>query len=59
MVGVVVVDEVVAADLADCKFVSGAKEIVDAFQAGQELVIVTKEKADILGKAGNVLGGIL
>lgn len=59
MVGVVVVDEVVAEDLADCKFVSGAKEIVDAFQAGQELVIVTKEKADILGKAGNVLGGIL
>lgn len=59
MVGVVVVDEVVAEDLADCKFVSGAKEIVDAFQAGQELVLVTKEKADILGKAGNVLGGIL
>ena len=59
MVGVVGVDEVVAEDLADCKFVSGAKEIVDAFQAGQELVLVTKEKADILGKAGNVLGGIL
>lgn len=59
MVGVILVEEVVAEDLSDCKFVSGAKEILDAFQAGQELVIVTKEKADILGKAGNVLGGLL
>lgn len=59
MVGVIVVEEVVAEDLSDCKFVSGAKEIVEAFQAGQELVLVTKEKADILGKAGNVLGGLL
>ena len=44
LVGVIAIEEVMADDLSDCKFVSGAKEIVAAFQAGHELLVVTKEK---------------
>lgn len=47
LVGVVAIEEVVAEDLSNCKFVSGAKDIVAAFQAGHELVVITKEKIDL------------
>lgn len=43
-IGVLSIEEVMADDLSNCKFVSGAKEVVAAFQAGHELRIVTKEK---------------
>ena len=58
MIGVLQIEEVLAEDLSNCKFVSGAKEIVDAFQVGHELVIVTKEKKDILGEMGGVLNAL-
>ena len=59
LVGVVTVEEVLAEDLSECKFVSGAKDIVAAFQAGHELRLVTKAKSEALKKAGEFLGGLL
>jgi hypothetical protein len=44
LVGVISIEEVMADDLSNCKFVSGAKEIVAGFQAGHELIVITKEK---------------
>lgn len=58
LVGVVSIEEVMADDLSDCKFVNGAKEIVEAFQAGHELVVVTKEKPDFLGDMGGALSAL-
>jgi hypothetical protein len=58
MVGVVVVEEVLAPNLSECKFASGAKEIVDAFQVGHDLMVVTKEKKDILGGVNSVLNAL-
>ena len=58
-IGMLVVEEVVADDLAHCKFSSGAKAIVEAFKAGHELRVVSKAKSDALRKAGNFIGGIL
>jgi hypothetical protein len=58
-IGMLVVKEVVADDLSHCKFSSGAKEILEAFQAGHELRVVSKAKSDALRKAGNFIGGIL
>ena len=43
-IGALVVMEVVASDLSDCKFASGAEEILQAFKEGRELRILTKEK---------------
>ena len=42
-IGVLSVVEVVAYDLSTCKFTSGANEILEAFRAGRELRISTKE----------------
>ena len=61
MIGVVAIEEVLADDLSNCKFVSGAKEIVAAFQAGHELHLVTKEKvtlSDGLNKVGGFLNAL-
>lgn len=57
-VGVLTIEEVMADDLSNCKFVSGAKEIVAAFQAGHELRLVTKEKVDVRGKIGGFLNAL-
>lgn len=59
LVGSVVIEEVLAEDLSECKFSSGAKEIVAAFQAGHDLVVVTKAKNEILRKTGSFIGGVL
>lgn len=58
LVGVIAIEEVMAEDLSNCKFVSGAKEIVAAFQAGHELRLVTKEKVDVMGKVGGFLNAL-
>lgn len=58
LVGVISVEEVMADDLSDCKFVSGAKEIVAAFQAGHELRLVTKEKVDVWGGITGALNSL-
>ena len=58
MIGMISIEEVMADDLSNCKFVSGAKEIVEAFQAGHELVVVTKEKTFSLNEVGNVLNSL-
>ena len=55
LVGMVAVEEVVAPDLSNCKFVSGAGDILAAFQAGRELRIQTKEKSDVSGAIRNIL----
>lgn len=57
-IGVLSIEEVMADDLSNCKFVSGAKEIVAAFQAGHELRLVTKEKVDVFGKMGDFLNAL-
>ena len=44
LIGALAIEEVLADALSNCKFVSGAKEIVEAFQAGHDLVVVTKER---------------
>lgn len=58
LIGSLAIEEVLADALSNCKFVSGAKEIVEAFQAGHDLVVVTKEKRDILGEVGGVLNAL-
>lgn len=58
LIGTLTVEEVVADDLSSCKFVSGAPEILKAFQDGHPLTIVTKEKVTLTGIA-NAVGGIL
>lgn len=57
-IGVLSIEEVMADDLSNCKFVSGAKEIVAAFQAGHELRLVTKEKVDVFGKMEGFLNAL-
>ena len=57
-IGALVIEEVLADNLSSCKFVSGAKEIVDAFQMGHDLVVITKEKKDILGGVNGVLNAL-
>jgi hypothetical protein len=59
LVGMVVVEEILAEDLSLCKFSSGAKEILAAFQAGHELRLVTKAKTEFFKKAGDFIGHIL
>lgn len=58
LIGMLSIEEVMAEDLSNCKFVSGAKEIVEAFQAGHELLVVTKEKTFSLNEVGNVLNAL-
>lgn len=55
MIGTIAIEEVMADDLSNCKFLTGAKEIVAAFQAGHELRLVTKEKVDLINVFGNIL----
>ena len=55
MIGTLTVEEVMADDLSRAKFVTGAKEVVAAFQAEHELRIVTKEKSGIGGALLNTL----
>ena len=59
LVGTVVIEEVLAEDLSECKFSSGAKDIVAAFQAGHDLIVVTKAKNEILRKTSSFIGGVL
>jgi hypothetical protein len=57
-IGALVVEEVLADNLSSCKFSAGAKEIVDAFQMGHDLMVVTKEKIDVFGGVGAVLNAL-
>ena len=59
LVGTVVIEEVLAEDLSECKFSSGVKDIVAAFQAGHDLIVVTKAKNEILRKTSSFIGGVL